>query len=73
MTRLSLNAPQAKALSYVEDATKVKHRLYRRGDDCANCHFYKGIQGKDYGPCALFPQNVVAAKGWCSAWAKQVK
>ena len=27
--------------------------------------------GGAYGLCTLFPQNTVASKGWCSAWAKK--
>lgn len=68
LTRLPVDTPQARALHYTENARTVRHRLYRVGQDCTNCEFYRGAAGKAYGPCTLFPRNAVAAKGWCSAW-----
>lgn len=56
--------PTAKALGYVEDASKTSNPKHKAGDDCANCQFYSdGASG--YGPCALFPGKSVNAKGWC--------
>lgn len=68
---LPLDNPQAKALAYTENAATVKHPLFKPGSDCANCNFYKGAPGQAHGPCLMFPQHSVAAKGWCSAWAKK--
>ena len=60
--------PTAKALSYVEDATKAPKRL--PGDDCANCQFYSGgPTGR--GPCQLFPGKSVNSHGWCSSHTKK--
>ena len=56
--------PTAKALDYVEDASKSTNAKYKAGDDCANCQFYTG-GATGYGPCALFPGKSVNAKGWC--------
>lgn len=56
--------PTAKALAYVEDASKSTNPKRKPGDDCANCQFYSG-GASGYGPCALFPGKSVAAKGWC--------
>jgi hypothetical protein len=72
LPKLPLDNPQAKALAYTENATTVKHPLFKPGSDCVNCNFYKGAKGEAYGPCQMFPQHSVAAKGWCSAWAKKV-
>lgn len=72
LPKLPLDNPQAKALAYTENAAAVKHPLFKPGSDCANCNFYKGAEGQAYGPCQMFPQHSVAAKGWCSAWAKKV-
>lgn len=56
--------PTAKALDYVEDASKSTNAKYKAGDDCANCQFYTG-GATGYGPCQLFPGKSVNAKGWC--------
>ncbi len=56
--------PTAKALGYVEDASKSKDAKRKPGDDCANCQFYTGGPS-GYGPCQLFPGKSVNAKGWC--------
>ena len=72
LPKLLLPDPTAKALAYAEDATKVKHAAFKPGSNCLNCNFYKGAKGAASGPCTLFPKNSVAAKGWCSAWAKKI-
>jgi hypothetical protein len=56
--------PTAKALAYVEDASKSTNAKYKAGDDCANCQFYTGGPA-GRGPCQLFPGKSVNAKGWC--------
>lgn len=71
LPKLPVTDATAKALAYTEDATKVKHAAFKPGSNCLNCSFYKGAKGQAYGPCTLFPKNTVAAKGWCSAWAKK--
>ena len=56
--------PTAKALGYVEDASKTTNAKRKAGDDCSNCQFYSGgATGR--GPCQLFPGKSVNAKGWC--------
>lgn len=61
---VSESDPTAKALSYVEDASKSTNAKYKAGDDCANCQFYSGgPTGR--GGCQLFPGKSVNAKGWC--------
>ncbi|MES2671472.1 MAG: high-potential iron-sulfur protein [Pseudomonadota bacterium] len=72
LSKLALTDATAKALAYVEDATKVKHAAFKAGSNCANCNLYKGAKGAATGPCTLFPKNSVVAKGWCSAWAKKI-
>ena len=66
--------PQAAALGYVTDATKVdkaKYAQYAAGQTCASCALYQGKAGDASGPCALFAGKSVPAKGWCSAYAKK--
>lgn len=74
--------PQAKALGYHEDGSKVDTATWTKkaGEEgknqkCGNCALYlQGglkVEGKEgeYGKCALFPANLVAAEGWCNSWA----
>jgi hypothetical protein len=66
--------PQAVALGYKADATKVdkaKQPKYAAGQLCSNCALYQGKAGAAAGGCPLFGAKQVAGKGWCSAWAKK--
>jgi hypothetical protein len=62
--------PQATALGYKADATKAEKRTDATAM-CSNCNFYSGKAGEASGPCALFQGKLVAANGWCTAWAKK--
>jgi hypothetical protein len=58
----------AKALGYVEDASKTTNPKHKAGDACTSCQFYSGgATGR--GPCQLFPGKSVNAKGWCVSYA----
>ncbi len=66
--------PQAVALGYVADATKVnkaKYANYAAGQNCGNCQFYQGKAGSASGACPVLGGKTVSAKGWCSAHAKK--
>ncbi len=66
--------PQAAALGYVADATHAdakKFPKYAAGQMCSVCALYQGKPGDAAGACPLFAGQQVAAKGWCSAWAKK--
>lgn len=67
---LSVDAPEAKAVKYVENAQQAKVRL--PDTSCANCGLYQGAGGSTQGPCQLFPGKAVTAAGWCSSWAPQM-
>lgn len=67
---LSVSAPQAQAVRYVEDARNAKGAS--PGSSCANCALYQGAAGSSQGPCQLFPGKDVKAAGWCSSWAPQM-
>jgi len=72
--KLEESDPQAKALGYAADATKVdkaKQPKYAAGQSCANCQLYQGKASDAAGGCPLFGGKQVAAKGWCSAWVKK--
>ena len=64
---LSESDPAAKALEYVEDATKAKGA--QSGSLCSNCSVYGGADGATAGPCTLFPGKSVKAAGWCKSWS----
>jgi hypothetical protein len=66
--------PQAGALGYKADATKVdktKFPKYAAGQLCNNCALYQGKAADAAAGCPLFAGKQVAGKGWCSAYAKK--
>lgn len=67
LAKLPLDNPQAKALGYVEDASKTTNAAHKAGSACNNCQFFTAATGA----CALFAGFSVSPKGWCSAWAKK--
>jgi len=71
---LSEKDGQAVALAYAADSTKVDAKKYPKhtaAQLCSNCALYSGKVGEASGPCGIFPGKQVAAKGWCSAYAKK--
>jgi hypothetical protein len=60
----------AKAVKYVEEATKAQRAI--PDSTCANCAVYQGKAGAPTGPCQIFPGKLVKAAGWCSSWAPQM-
>jgi len=61
--------PVAKAVKYVEDATKVKES---EGNRCDTCSLYTGKDGATQGGCTIFKGKQVKAAGWCASWAPQM-
>ena len=61
------NSPLAKGLQYVADATKAPARKDPKAF-CDNCALYVA-KGPAEGTCAALGGGLVAAKGWCTAWA----
>lgn len=67
---LSEADPTAKALGYVEDASKVdktKFPAYKAGAHCATCNFFTGKPTDAYAPCQIFPGKAVSGAGWCAS------
>ena len=65
---------QASSLGYKADATKVdkaKQPKYAAGQLCSNCALFQAPAGASAGLCAIFAGKQVAAKSWCSAYAKK--
>lgn len=65
--------PQAVALGYVADnarVNKAKFPNFQPVQVCNNCALY-AKPNAPMAPCPIFGNKQVAAKGWCSAWAKR--
>ena len=65
--------PQAVALGYNPDATKIdkaKYPKYASGQACSNCALFQGGAAAS-GACPLFAGKQVSSKGWCSAYNKK--
>jgi hypothetical protein len=66
--------PQAVALGYKNDTTKVDAKKYPKhtpDQKCNGCQLYGGKATDPVAPCAIFGGKKVAANGWCSAWVKK--
>jgi hypothetical protein len=64
----------AVALGYRHDTALVDDRRYPKhqaSQRCADCSFYQGAPGDDWGGCAMFGRRQISASGWCSAWASK--
>ena len=63
--------PQAAALGYTPDATKIRPAFAARhaaGARCGDCALFQGKSGDAPGPCPLFGGKLVQGTGWCSSW-----
>ena len=67
--------PQAKALGYVLDASKVDAKAnpnFKPGHMCINClQAPTAKPGMAEVPCNIFAGRPVAAKGWCKVYVKK--
>ncbi len=67
-------SPQASALGYRADASKVESASfpnYAAGQKCASCQMFRAKQPTAApGSCAIFPGKLVSGEGWCSAYMK---
>ena len=73
-TMVAESDPQAAALGYKADTTKVdgkKFASHKPDQNCANCALFQGKASDKAGGCPLFAGKKVAGAGWCSAWAKK--
>jgi hypothetical protein len=66
--------PQAVALGYKADASKVdtkKFPNYAASQSCSGCALFQGKPTDSTSACAVFNNKHVASKGWCGAWSKR--
>jgi len=66
---ISEDDPEAKAVKYVEDATRAKEA---KKNTCATCASYTGLDGTARGGCRIFKDKDVKAAGWCKSWTPQM-
>ncbi len=71
---LAEDLPQAEdghAHDYVNDVADTDHDAYEDGQLCENCTFWTGEEEDGWGGCQHpdFMDVLVAAEGWCSAYA----
>lgn len=66
---LSPKDPAAEKVEYTEDAASEKTA---KGNKCGTCGLYEGPYNSTQGPCQIFPDKLVKASGWCTAFAPQL-
>ena len=72
--KLDEKDPQATALGYNNDTTKVdkvKFPKHTVAQQCSNCQLFQGKAADAWGPCPIFAGKQVSSKGWCSAYTKK--
>jgi len=71
---LDPNDPTAKALAFVNDATKVDtktHPTFKPSQKCGTCAQYQGKAGDATAACTIFAGKSVPEGGWCQVWAQK--
>jgi hypothetical protein len=69
---LDPNDPTAKALGFVNDASKVdasSNPTFKSGQKCSTCAQYQGKASDPTAACNIFVGHSVPAAGWCKVWA----
>jgi high potential iron-sulfur protein len=71
---LDPNDPTAKALGFVNDASKVDTKTYptfKAGEKCGTCAQFQGKAGDATAACTIFAGKSVPQGGWCQVWAQK--
>jgi hypothetical protein len=74
LPKLDEKDPQATALGYTHDSTKVdkvKFPKHTVAQQCNNCQLFQGKVADAWAPCSIFAGKQVSGKGWCSAYTKK--
>jgi hypothetical protein len=74
LTPLDPNDPQAKALGFVSDASKVNagaNPTFKAGQKCGTCAQFQGKAADATGGCNIFVGHSVPSGGWCKVWAQK--
>ena len=64
MPRVSPDDATAKALNYA-------HQSADPNKLCSGCQFYSDANAVEWGPCVIFPGQLVNANGVCNSWFKR--
>jgi High potential iron-sulfur protein len=71
---LDPNDPTAKALGFVNDASKVDiktHPTFKPSQKCSTCAQFQGKAGDATAACTIFAGKSVPEGGWCQVWAQK--
>jgi hypothetical protein len=71
---LDPNDPTAKALGFVNDATKIDsktHPTFKAGQKCSTCAQFQGQASDATAACTIFAGKSVPGGGWCQVWAQK--
>jgi hypothetical protein len=71
---LDPNDPTAKALGFVNDASKVDTKTYatfKPAQKCGTCAQFQGKAGDATAACTIFAGKSVPQGGWCQVWAQK--
>ena len=61
--------PAAKRLDYVAQASDSKHELFKEGQDCSNCRFYRvQMEKENWAPCTMLANRFVPTCAWCRSY-----
>ena len=74
LTPLDPADPQAKALGFTTDSSKVdgsKFATHRPNQKCGNCQQFQGKAGDATAACTLFAGHSVPQGGWCQVWTQK--
>ena len=66
--------PTAKALGFVNDASKVDTKAYltfKPAQKCGTCAQYQGKPTDATAACTIFAGKSVPVGGWCQVWAQK--
>ncbi|MGH8821629.1 MAG: high-potential iron-sulfur protein [Rhodoferax sp.] len=66
--------PQAVALGYNQDTTKIDAKKYPKhtvAQHCSDCQLFQPMGTATTGHCPLYAGKLVDTNGWCSAWTKK--
>jgi hypothetical protein len=74
LTPLDPADPQAKALGFTTDSSKVdasKFPTHKATQKCGNCQQFQGKAGDASAACTIFAGHTVPQGGWCQVWTQK--
>jgi len=74
LTPLDPSDPQAKALGFSTDSSKVddtKFATHKPNQKCGTCQQFQGKAGDATAACTIFAGHSVPQGGWCQVWTQK--